>query len=180
MDLQQVEQLFLQRQSCREFVDRDVPDEIIEEICRVALLAPSACNCQPWKIVAIKGEKKNSIVKLVQGMGMNKFVEKAPVLIALVEGKGNFLTSFGDKTKHTDFVHNDIGILQAHIVLAAHSAGLGTCILGWRNEKEIGKALGLGKNAKIPVMIALGYAPTDYPIRPKKRKTLNETYTLIT
>ena len=179
MDLQQIEELFLKRQSCREFIDKDVPDEIIEEICRVALLAPSACNCQPWRIVVAKGEKKNSIVKSVQGMGMNKFVDKAPVLIALVEGKGNLLTRFGDKTKHTDFVHNDIGILQAHLVLAAHAAGLGTCILGWRNEKEIGKALGLGKNAKIPVMIALGYTPADYSVRPKKRKPLSETYALI-
>ena len=179
MDLKQIEELFLERQSCRQFIDKDVPDEVIEEICRVALLAPSACNCQPWKIVAVKGEKKDSIVKAVQGMGMNKFVEHAPVLIALVEGKGNLLTTFGDKTKHTDFVHNDIGILQAHLVLAAHGAGLGTCILGWRNEKAIGKALGLGRNVKIPVMIALGYAPEDYSVRPKKRKPLSETYTLI-
>ncbi|MCH5151272.1 MAG: nitroreductase family protein [Clostridiales bacterium] len=179
MGLQQIEELFLERQSCRDFIDRDVPDEIIEEICRVALLAPSACNCQPWKIVAVKGEKKDSIVKCVQGMGMNKFVDKAPVLIALVEGKGNFLTNLGDKTKHTDFVHNDIGVLQSHLVLAAHGAGLGTCILGWRNEREIGKVLGLGKNVKIPVMIALGYPPENYPIRPKKRKPLSETYTLI-
>ena len=179
MGLQQIEDLFLERQSCRDFIDKDVPDEVIEDICRVALLAPSACNCQPWKIVAVKGEKKDSIVKCVQGMGMNKFVDKAPVLLALVEGKGNFLTNLGDKTKHTDFVHNDIGVLQAHLVLAAHGAGLGTCILGWRNESEIGKALGLGKNAKIPVMIALGYTPADYPIRPKKRKPIHETYRLI-
>lgn len=179
MNLKQIEELFLERQSCRDFVDKDVPDEVLEEICRIALLAPSACNCQPWKIVVVKGEKKDCIVKYVQGLGMNKFVDKAPVLIALVEGKGNLLTTFGDKTKHTDFVHNDIGILQAHLVLAAHCAGLGTCILGWRNEKEIGKALGLGKNVKIPVMIALGYAPENYPIRPKKRKSLDETYMLI-
>ena len=179
MDLKQIEELFLERQSCRDFIDKDVPDEVIEEICRVALLAPSACNCQPWKIVVVKGEKKDSIVKFVQGMGMNKFVDKAPVLIALVEGKGNALTTLGDKTGHTDFVHNDIGILQTHLVLAAHGAGLGTCILGWRNEKQIGKALGLGKNAKIPVTIALGYPPEDYPIRPKKRKPMSETYMLI-
>ena len=179
MTLNELEQLFLTRQSCRSFADRPVPEELIEEVCRVALLAPSACNCQPWKIVAVTGERKDAVIKAVQGFGKNKFVSGAPVMIALVEQKGNALTTFGDTFKKTDFAHNDIGILQAHLVLAAETAGLGTCILGWRNEKEIGAALGLGKKAKIPVVIALGYPADGYETRPKKRKPMEETYLLI-
>ena len=178
MNLKELEELYRERQSCRDFSDREVDDELIQEICRVALLAPSACNCQPWKIVAVKGEKKDAVVKAVQSMGKNPFASKAPVMLVLVEGKGNRLTRLGDAFGRTDFVHNDLGILQAHIVLAAEAAGLGTCILGWRNERKIGKALGL-KRIKVPVVIALGYPAEGYATREKKRKQLDETYTLI-
>ena len=179
MNLTQLEELYRGRQSCRDFSDRDVDDELIQEICRVALLSPSACNCQPWKIVAVKGEKKDAVVKAVQSMNKNPWASKAPVVLVLVEGKGNALTRFGDAMGRTDFVHTDIGILQAHLVLAAEAAGLGTCIIGWRNEKKIGKALGLGRRTKVPVVIALGYPADGYAVREKKRKPLDETYTLI-
>lgn len=179
MDLNDIEKLFLHRQSCREFSDRDVPDELVEKICELALLSPSACNAQPWKLIAVKGEKKNMLVKALQEMGMNKFASNAPVLIAFVEGKSNLSATVGSRFTENDFVHNDIGILTAHLILAADAAGLGSCILGWRNEKAIRAALDLGEKARIPHVVAIGYPPEDYPVRPKKRKDTKDVFTFI-
>ena len=179
MNLNELEQLYLKRQSCREFSEKDVPDELIQKICELALLAPSACNAQPWKLIAVKGEKKDALAKAVQGMGMNKFVSSAPVLIAVLEGKSNLAAKTGGKLGDSDFVHNDIGIMTAHLVLAAEAAGLGTCIIGWRNEKTIRSVLALDEKARIPHVVALGYPPEGYEVRQKKRKPLDETYKLM-
>lgn len=179
MNLQDIEKLYLQRQSCRDFSEKEVPEELIKEICRVALLAPSAVNAQPWKLIAVTGEKMKEVGKTLQRLGMNKFVSKASALVVVVEGKGTMLTKLGSAFKENEFLKNDLGILTAHLVLAAEAAGVGSCILGWRDENKLRELLGLGKNVSIPEVVALGYPAEGYEVRPKKRKPLNETFQLV-
>ena len=179
MNITELEQLFLHRQSCREFSKKPVDAELVKKVCELALLAPSACNAQPWKLIAVTGEKRKEVARALQGLGMNKFASNAPVLVAVVEGKSNVSAKLGGKFKDNDFTANDLGILTAHLVLAAESAGLGSCILGWRNEKELQTLLGVGKNVRIPHVVALGYPPEGYETRPKKRKPLEETFLAI-
>ncbi len=175
MDLDSFEELVLKRQSCREFSDMPVDDALVERICRIALLAPSACNAQPWKLYFAVGDKCREIAKGVQDLGMNKFASEAAALIAVVEGKSNLTAKVGARIKDNEFTRHDLGMLTAHLVLAAQSAGLGSCILGWRNEEKLRASFGLEKDAKIAVVVALGYPKEGYPIREKKRKPLEET-----
>ena len=144
-----------------------MPEALVKSICELALLAPSACNAQPWKLIALFGETRARAVKCVQELGMNRFASDAGALVAVCSAGG---------LKDTDFTANDLGILTAHLVLAADAAGLGSCILGWRNEKKLRALLGLDDKTRIPVVVALGYAREDCPIRPKKRKPYDETY----
>lgn len=180
INLDELEQLYLTRQSCRTF-DRNKPVDpaLLERVCRLALLSPSACNAQPWKLYAVTGEKAKALAKSLQDMGMNKFASEAFALVAIAESKGNLTASIGAKIKDNDFTHNDIGILTAHLVLAAEAAGLQSCILGWRNEKKICEALSLPKGTRIPEVVAIGYAAEGYEVRPKKRKSENETLVFI-
>ncbi len=179
MDLKQIEQLYLHRQSCRAFSAEPVSDDLLREICRLASLAPSACNSQPWVMIAVTGEKAKAIASAVQDLGMNKFASDAPAFIAVVEGKSNLSAKVGSRFKNTDFMHNDIGILTAHLVLAADAAGLGTCILGWRNEKKLREILSLDDKTRIPHVVAVGYPAEGYETREKKRKPLEEIFTLV-
>jgi len=180
MNLDDIEKLYLHRQSCRAFdPEKPVPQELLERVCRLALLAPSACNSQPWKLYCVTGEKAKQLAKGLQDMGMNKFASDAPALIAVAEGKGNLTATVGSKFKDNDFLHNDIGILTAHLILAADAAGLSTCILGWRNEKKLREALDLKKEVRIPHVIAVGYAKEGYEIREKKRKDPSDVLTFI-
>ena len=111
MELKDIEQLYLHRQSCRAFdPDRPVSDELLTEICRLALLAPSACNSQPWKLLAVTGEKAKELAAGVQDLGMNKFASDAPAFVVVLEGTGNLSATVGSRFKNTDFLHNDIGI----------------------------------------------------------------------
>lgn len=179
MEFSDLEKLYLHRQSCRAFDGREVPAELVEKICKAALLAPSACNAQPWKLIAVLGEKRKEVVRCLQGLGMNKFASDAGALVAVCEGKSNLTAKLGGRMKNTDFTANDLGILTAHLVLAADAAGVSSCILGWRDEEKLRGLFGLKEQVRIPVVIALGYAKADDPIRPKKRKPFEETFTIL-
>lgn len=177
MNLHDLESLFLSRQSCRSFApDKEVDGELLREICRISALAPSACNSQPWKMIAVTGEKAKELAKGVQDLGMNKFASDASAFIVVCEGASNLSAKVGSRFKDTDFLHNDIGILTAHLILAAEAAGLGTCILGWRNEKKLREILNLPEKTRIPHVLAVGYPTEDYPVRTKNRKPFEDIY----
>ena len=179
MELEDIEQLYRNRQSCRAFDGREVPADLVKRICAAALLAPSACNAQPWKLVAVLGEKRKEVAGCLQGLGMNKFASDAGALVAVCEGKSNLTAKLGGRMKNTDFTANDLGILTAHLVIAAEAAGVSSCILGWRNEEKLREALGIRDPVRIPVVVALGYAKAGDPDRPKNRKPLEETFLLL-
>lgn len=42
------------RRSIRKFTDQDIPIPVIEELIRIATSAPSGCNSQCWRFVAVK------------------------------------------------------------------------------------------------------------------------------
>ena len=129
------------RQSDRAYdMSRPVEPEKLERILEAARLAPSACNAQPWKFVVINDpELSVKVGKATAGLGMNKFAKDAPVHILVVEESMNVTSFLGAKIKDKYFPLIDIGIATAHITLAAESEGLGSCILGWFDEKEIKK-----------------------------------------
>ena len=179
MTFDELRELFLRRQSCRAFTGAPVPRDVLEKICSAALLAPSACNAQPWKLVAVTGDKIREVAPCLQGMGMNKFASDTGALVAVCAGKSNASAKAGGKMVGTDFTANDLGILTAHLVLAAEAAGVQSCILGWRSEKKLCAALALPEKTFIPAVVALGYAPAGYELRPKKRKSLEETLTVL-
>ena len=67
--------------------------------------------------------------KAAAGLGMNKFAKDAPVHILVVEESANITSLLGGKVKGKHFPLIDIGIVAAHIALAAEAEGLGSCIL---------------------------------------------------
>jgi len=66
-----------------------------------------------------------------------------------------------------------LGVIAAHIVLAAHAEGLGSCILGWFNESSIRELLAIPDSKRVWLDIAIGYSVQ--PLRQKKRKPLQDT-----
>ena len=166
------------RQSCRSYnSEREIEAEKLEKILNSARLAPSACNGQPYQITVCKGEAAKKVAKATQGMGMNKFATAAPVLIVLSEKPYVKTAAFGAKVKHNDYRSIDIGIVSAYITSEATAQGLGTCILGWLDDKEIREICGL--DGAVRLVITLGYAAADDKLRIKKRKDLTELVKII-
>ena len=156
------------RQSDRAYdVSRPVEQEKLERILQAARLSPSACNAQPWKFVVVTDpELAAAVGKATAGLGMNQLARNAPVHILVVEESMNFTSFLGAKIKDKYFPLIDIGIAAAHIVLAAESEGLGSCILGWFDEKEIKKLTDIPSGKRLLLDITIGY-----PVKEKRRKS---------
>ncbi|ASK35101.1 nitroreductase [Alloalcanivorax mobilis] len=50
-----------QRRSVRGFQDRQVPEDVLEQVFSLAQLAPSNCNIQPWKVFVASGEARDEL-----------------------------------------------------------------------------------------------------------------------
>lgn len=179
MNSDELELLYRTRQSCREFSDRPLERELAERICRAALLAPSARNAQPWHIFLLMGEKAKEVLPAIQHLGANKFAGKAQAFAVIAEDASCGVMKVASAFKENEFVRNDLGILTAHLVLAAEAAGVGSCIIGWRNEDKLRALLSLPDKRRIPAVVALGYPADGYPVREKKRKDEAEVLTVL-
>lgn len=160
------------RQSDRKYESRPVSREIITRCLEAARIAPSACNSQPWKFVVVDDpDLLKDVAEAAAGMGMNHFAHQVPVIVAVVLEKMNLTAKIGSVIKDKEYSLVDVGIATEHFCLEAASLGLGTCIIGWFDEKRMKKLLGV-KGKRIPLLIALGYPAGDH--RAKSRKALDK------
>jgi nitroreductase len=163
------------RQSVRKYSPKAVEREKIERCIEAVRLAPSACNSQPWKFIIVDdAELKDRIAKETYNtvVAFNKFVKEAPVIAVIVMEKPTMISQIGGRIKDKDFYLIDIGIAAEHFCLQAAEEGLGTCMLGWFNEKKIAEMLHLPKSKRIGLLITLGYS--DSSLREKIRKTTGD------
>jgi nitroreductase len=171
-------ELLRNRQSVRKYdASQPVEKEKIDLCLEAARLAPSACNSQPWKFIVVdEPQLREQVAKETYGplMRFNKFVLDAPVIIVITLEKSNFTSKVGIAVKNIEYPLIDIGIAAEHFCLQAHELGLGTCMLGWFNEKPIQKLLGIPEKRKIGLLISLGYAVEGYKQRQKQRKDISE------
>ncbi|MBQ8811889.1 MAG: nitroreductase family protein [Bacteroidales bacterium] len=166
-------ELIKKRQSDRRYAPRPVAREHILKCLEAARLAPSACNSQPWKFIVVdEPEKLKEMSDAAVGLGMNKFTMQVPVLVAVVQETMNLSAKAGALVKDKDYSMMDLGMAVEHFCLQAADLGLGTCIMGWFDEKRIKKLLGVPRGRRIQLIISLGYP--DAPTRDKIRKPLED------
>jgi nitroreductase len=165
------------RQSVRKYDNKPVDRTIIDRCIEAARLAPSACNSQPWRFIIVdQPELKSQIAKLTKAsvLGMNLFVDEAPVLVVLVTEASNFTAKLGSVIKDKPYNLIDTGIAAEHFCLQATSEGLGTCMMGWFDEKGIKKILGIPKTKRAYLVISLGYPSHEEKLRKKVRKPTDD------
>ena len=170
-------ELVKKRASCRKYLPDKVERGKIERCIDAARLSPSACNSQPWNFVVVDSPEVLAKVSAAAVSGayvITRFIKKAPVLIVVTVDKGSLLSKFGGFVRDTKFFLIDIGIACDHLVLQATELGLGTCFIGWFNEKGVKKELGIPDALDIPLIISMGYPDESRPSGEKRRKPLSD------
>lgn len=149
----------LYRRSIRKYTNQPVSDELIKELLKAAMSAPSANNKQPWCFVVINERKVlNEIPKFHPYAGM---IKEAPIAILVC----------GDLKleDHEGYLALDCTAATENILIAVHAKGLGAVWLGIypREERiaDIRKLLSLPGN-----IIPIALIPVGYPAEQKPRE----------
>lgn len=175
MDPDKFLDVLLRRQSDRKYSNRQVEMEKLDRILSAARMSPSACNAQPWKFIVVNDNvllgrlAEAASAKLI---GMNTFAGQAPLMIVIVRESANMTAKIGSTIKDKDYSLIDIGIAAENICLQAEAEGLGSCMIGWFDEMEVRKILGIPGKKRVELIITIGYSLSEK--RQKRRKETNE------
>lgn len=177
MDSNHFFEMLVQRQSVRGYSDKAVEPEKLARCLEAARMAPSACNAQPWKFIVVNDPQLKDRVADYTTSGplvpMNHFTRQAPLLVVLVRESPNLTSKLGTLLKDKPYTLMDIGIVALQFCLQATAEGLGSCILGWFNEKKVKELLHIPKSKRAELIITLGYSSSQ-TLRPKVRKKTDE------
>lgn len=165
------------RRSVRRYdSSRPVAREAVERCLEAARLAPSACNAQPWRFVVVDDpDLRDRLARKTFGplVSFNHFSLQAPVLVAVVAEETRMVPRLGGLVKGKRYSVMDIGIAAEHFCLQAAEDGLGTCMLGWFDERAARRLLAVPSTRRIVLIITLGH-PADDASRRRGRKTMEE------
>ncbi len=153
------------RQSVRSYQDKEIPEEILQQILEAGRLAPSASNRQGWKFIVVKDE--NLRKKLVPACKNQKFVGEAPIVIAGCGTNPDYIMTNGEHTYSID-----LAIALDHMSLEATSLGLGTCWIGSFYQDQVKEILGVPESVRVVNLLTLGY-PKELGTK-TERKPLSE------
>ncbi len=151
----------------RSFRPGPVPDEVVDDVLRVARWSGSASNKQPWEIVVVREREMLDALAAVEGYADH--LAGASLGIVLVMA--------GARAEQEAY---DEGRLSERIMLAAWAHGVGSSI-GWivGSGRDAAKdLLGIPPERMVRTAISLGY-PDETARRPRKgpgaaRKPLSE------
>jgi len=166
-------ELIRTRQSVREYQSRPVAAEDLQRLIEAVRLAPSASNSQPWRLIIVDDPaQKDRVARATFSplIAFNRFALQAPVIAVLTIERPGLITQIGASLKDREFPLIDIGIAAGHFCLQAAELGLGTCMIGWFDEGEVKRVLHIPARTRVGLLISLGYAPEEYPLRRKIRK----------
>lgn len=187
------------RRTVREFSDRPVQREIIDDCLRTAGTAPSGANLQPWHFVVVSDPDVKHEIRVAAeeeerqfyaerapqewldalaplGTDTNKpFLETAPWLIAVfVQNWG--LREDGGKLKHYYAVES-VGIATGLLIAAVHNAGLACLTHTPSPMRFLNAILERPDNERPFLLLVVGYPTPDAVVPDIRRKELAEFVT---
>jgi len=147
----------LSRRSIRRYTSKEIPEELIKDLLKAAMSAPSAGNQQPWQFVVIND--RTILDEIPKFHPYAQMLTQAPVAILVC----------GDlkRETHRGYWIQDCSAATQNILLAAHAKGLGAVWLGIYPREE--RVKGMRKLLNIPEqvipfsLISIGYPAEQKP-----------------
>ncbi len=177
----------LQRRSIKSFKSNSIAPELLKQLIELTVAAPSSWNLQGWRIILVQDSAQRAALAAA-AFGQQQVLQ-APVTFvfatdvaawqkdltpifnqalrkdAWAEDTVNYLKKAipqfqtGLHEKNREYAIKDAMIAATHLVLAAESLGLSTCLLnGWEEEK-VKEVIGAANNPEIAiaVLVSVGY-----------------------
>ena len=189
------------RRTVRQFSERPVPREVIEECLLAAGLAPSGANLQPWHFVVVSDPNVKHEIRIAAeqeerefyhrrapqewldalsliGTDENKpFLETAPYLIVVFGLNYTFLPD-GRRVK-SYYVNESVGIATGFLIAALHDAGLVSLTHTPSPMGFLNNILQVPPSEKPFLILVVGYPAEDAQVPIIEKKSLGEIATFI-
>lgn len=184
------------RRTVREFSDKPVPKEVMENIIMTASTAPSGAHKQPWTFCLVSdADIKKKIREAAEkeeylnyhgrmseewlqdlaifGTDWHKpFLEIAPYLIIIFK-KAYDLNAKGEKTKNY-YVSESVGLATGILLAAIHNAGLVALTHTPSPMNFLQEILNRPENERPFLLIPVGYPAAETSIPDLTRKSRNQ------
>jgi nitroreductase len=163
------------RRSVRAYDGRPVSADQVRAICEAARLAPSACNSQTWRFVAVARSETISRIcaEAMRPVIPNRWLKQAPLLIVGCAKLDIIANRIGSRITGTEYYQIDMGIAMEHMALKATEMGLGTCWIGWFKEERVRQILSIPPQIRVCALLAVGH-PKVEPPKKRSRKPLEQ------
>jgi nitroreductase len=140
------------RRNVREFADRPIADDHLDEILEAGRRSPSSNNWQPWDFILVRQrELLRQLADVWRGAG---HVANAAAAIALIAPADD---------SQRNRVQYDLGQATMGIMLAAAGLGIGSAHAGVGDQDLARTLLGFPEDRFCAYLISLGY-PADRPL----------------
>lgn len=183
------------RRSVREFSDKPVPKEVIEQLLLTASTAPSGAHKQPWTFCAISdpdikreiriaaeeeeyrnynGRMADSWLKDLEAFGTDwkkPFLEIAPWLIVVFRR----IYEIEEGQKHNNYyVSESVGLATGFLLQSIYQAGLVALTHTPSPMNFLSKLLKRPENERAFILIPVGFPADEVMVPNLQRKTLEE------
>ncbi|AGF56212.1 FMN reductase [NAD(P)H] [Clostridium saccharoperbutylacetonicum] len=162
--------------SIRSFIDKDIDNQIIDEILKASQSMPSSINGQQTSAIVIRD--KETKAKIAHFAGDQKWIDDAPVFVIFI--MDFYKTKIAAEINGLEQVINesiegtivgtfDSGLAMGAAIIAAESLGLGIVPIGGvrKNPKEIIEILELPSNTYPIAGLAIGYPKDNSKKKPR-------------
>jgi len=189
------------RRTVRDFSDRPVPREIIDNCLLAAGTAPSGANQQPWHFVVVSdraikkqireaaeeeerafygGRASDEWLEALAHLGTDEhkpFLEIAPYLIVIF-AQNYGIDDDGSRIKHY-YVSESVGIATGMLIAAVHNAGLVSLTHTPSPMGFLGKILNRPPNERAFLILVVGYPAEDAQVPVITKKSLDDIATFV-
>ena len=147
------------RREIRDYLDRPIPQDCIDEILEAGRLAPSSKNSQPWHFIVVRDRGTLSRISDLTPTG--KHIAKAPLAIAIIMEDAKLPEVDGARAGQ-------------NMILAAWSLGVGSCWVTNFYDDGVKEILGVPQRMKLVTVLPFGYPSEPKTTRKKIRRPISE------
>ena len=145
-------ELARRRRSCRKFTGEKIPNEIVDEILKIALLAPSSWGGHPIEFIVVRDKEMIKKIARCKRMGAQPLLQADVAVVVMAN------------TSNLELWIEDAAVASTYILLAAEQFNVGACWIHIRNragqhvsaDEEIRQLLGVPNNFSVLNVVALG------------------------
>lgn len=167
----------LSRHSVRNYISKEITDEIIADCIKIAQNAPSSCNRQPIRAYAIK---ESCLIKNVLDLqsGNRGFGHLSNSLFVITSN----LSLFQNFIERNEPAIN-AGMFSMAFLYALHQKGIGACSLNWSvtpdRDRSLRDLLSIPNNEMIHLIISCGYPPDNFKVAASPRIDVDHILKII-